>query len=1644
MPSPPAHPPSPPASLHPIRIPSTPSPPLPRRQSHWRQTLLHPLLPFLPPAPPPPPLVYVDALQYEEYEPEASVDTDPPIITRDGEADVEVVQHTAFEDPGVSAFDERDGYVAVTATWTLNSQGLDAIDVHTPTQPGEPYILMYRARDAAGNEAQPVERHVAVVSPCASPSFLCEDGATCARCSWDGAHGNFTCLCLSALDEQDDPDVAAYEPPEDVTAPIIVLLGDGQHGFTDSGTWIMIHNLTLGSHFDDPGVEAYDLEDGDVTGSIRSFGLSAVNTDVATGDDEPYVVTYSVADRAGNEADAARRRIYVYDPCPGGRTCGGGQCGDTNGLCPTFSLGGEEEPDEEPAVPPALALVGSARVTLPQGDAYVACTAESPVSSVCDRGATAWDELEGDLGALVLACSPDGERNRFEQRGVGGCSLDTGVAGVYPLTFEVFNSAGAAAPAVVRNVTVEPHCPPGESLCLSGVGCSTQGVCVEDLVASRSPEDAPPENAAPAIALRVNEAAGSYVSVAQYSEYSQCAAGSEPTAASPCESGATAMDDEDGDLTGSVLACPPAACLDVGCPGHEFATKGVQGCLDTAAEAGTIFEILFMVLDRGAPALNATATRTITIDSPCEAGQELCLEDRVCSSTPCDVRASMQSALTARRRALLADEPPESGAASTNTTAYSNTSVVSRTSVNASGAVHASVELWGEMEALLGSMAATLAATQALHDAMSEDRAGQNAAWEEHHQALWLGGAALEQSDHVETLSATIAEAGSKYANFEAASTATAAIVEESLRAQQARHVEARAAPVNTTWPHEAPEEIDSAGVEGSVLDDSEMEAELASGLSAGRCQDQAGVELGIELSFEVAVANNTGISASDPSEDAGMDATLTRDDGAATAPESSSRKLLRAASASGGDSGGSAGGSVSISTGHDGASNTDASSDDAFHDVKPEEYARAAVDQRHVRNVAVRNTLLGGMLLRSKTRQVNMSHCSTSTRYRRFYTLLGKNTCPEGDAATLPRGKDPVFSPSSSLYNPEVAASGVQGYYNATPGSEEVDLITGIAHPFQTRPEGGLARGAYPFFFDVRAPRSRAREMYSYLEDGMYLQSGGRFMELQAELLTYNSETHVMAHTAVHFRMQPSGSIAVTAATLPLPFQRSAGAIVSRVFQYSSHLPVWVCAGWTLVVVGLFVYHVMELIGRLRHDEQIFGEALDKQSGLALVGSCAHVALLAWQLLRNAYTSEGGLLGHTAIGDVQHHYDVYDNLFAEANFLLPLKMDSLSGGPFTAHQARERWRLQDDDSGLAALTAILEQASWLTVLDGALRGLEVANLLLLFVRLSHATSFHRQMSFVQDTIRRAATELLHLFGLTLTLLVAYSCLAHIVYGAYFENFSTSTRAITSVLQLAICGDWSPFRVLNKNHSQHPRSESFIEHMQDVILLNTLFFIFQGFMLNVLTALINTAKLDTRPTMRHEGYTSVLSDALSILTAQSKQRAMGWPAEACILGALRCAIHEDPRRRQMTTLTRMVAKSVTFRRTSSDLQHASAEEKRAAKQAAALQEILQNEMDARRRESNELCISGTYTLGYLCASDLLDEWQSLERENMKKSKASATYLQHSRRSKRHRFRRDRAIHIAGMCESCTQIEERIQQRSAALEQIVLKIKSRLD
>jgi hypothetical protein len=81
------------------------------------------------------------------------------------------------------------------------------------------------------------------------------------------------------------------------------------------------------------------------------------------------------------------------------------------------------------------------------------------------------------------------------------------------------------------------------------------------------------------------------VGIRQHSQYNRCAGGQLPTAESLCEPGASAWDLEDGNLTPRVLACPPTACLERGCPGHEFAAKGLSGCLNTSAPVGTTFEV---------------------------------------------------------------------------------------------------------------------------------------------------------------------------------------------------------------------------------------------------------------------------------------------------------------------------------------------------------------------------------------------------------------------------------------------------------------------------------------------------------------------------------------------------------------------------------------------------------------------------------------------------------------------------------------------------------------------------------------------------------------------------------------------------------------------------------------------------------------------------------------------------------------------------------------------------------------------------------------------------------------------------------------------------------------------------------------------
>eukprot|EP00976_Prorocentrum_cordatum_P037773 767371-Prorocentrum_minimum.AAC.6 len=363
------------------------------------------------------------------------------------------------------------------------------------------------------------ERAVVVFPYCLSPSYLCfqqgdKSKPACAVCA-DGV-----CICLNGIPEWEEGVAATnvetltdYVPPVDATPPVLTLSGTGQLAVNPMGVMIMIDTVLLHGFWADAGVTAYDTEDGDLTDEVSRYSAQLVRTDVVTPPGAPYVITYSVSDRAGNAAAVVRRWVVVVNPCAGTGNpgmpeevpCLDGTC-TVGGVCGGLVLAGEVQAPA-PNQPPVLTLRGPKHMVVNMGAGYAKCTAFSRLDDACDRGASAIDPEEGDLDHRVLACSPDGIRFRFSRRGVTNCGVDTRRAGVYNVTFRVQDSLGAVAYAV-RYVTVKASCSLGEVICEDMVSCSVGAVCLQDLDKGGLRAEAEVEDQGPTIEVRAERTSG--------------------------------------------------------------------------------------------------------------------------------------------------------------------------------------------------------------------------------------------------------------------------------------------------------------------------------------------------------------------------------------------------------------------------------------------------------------------------------------------------------------------------------------------------------------------------------------------------------------------------------------------------------------------------------------------------------------------------------------------------------------------------------------------------------------------------------------------------------------------------------------------------------------------------------------------------------------------------------------------------------------------------------------------------------------------------------------------------------------------------------------------------------------------------------
>ena len=282
--------------------------------------------------------------------PPTLTDTIAPVITLNGSNPMNLHTSDNFVDPGAEANDNLDGNISssINTTGSVN------------TSVAGTYILTYTVSDKHGNTAQK-RRTVIVTDTTPNPSTdttkpvitlngneiiniqkgnnFTDPGAT----AIDNNDGDITStlyingsvdttkigtyvLVYIAKDNACNVSVATRiinvkddipnPPPVDQTAPELKLRGDNPI------------NIKVGEIFNDPGAEANDNIDGNITSDI------IVNGNVDTTTAGTYTITYTVSDQAGNKASISRTvNIIENTPPPSNETFTESQ-DSTNGECP--------------------------------------------------------------------------------------------------------------------------------------------------------------------------------------------------------------------------------------------------------------------------------------------------------------------------------------------------------------------------------------------------------------------------------------------------------------------------------------------------------------------------------------------------------------------------------------------------------------------------------------------------------------------------------------------------------------------------------------------------------------------------------------------------------------------------------------------------------------------------------------------------------------------------------------------------------------------------------------------------------------------------------------------------------------------------------------------------------------------------------------------------------------------------------------------------------------------------------------------------------------------------------------------------------------------------------------------------------------
>lgn len=404
-----------------------------------------------------------------------------PVITLIGNSTITIIQHETYDENGATVNDPEEGLINNKLIIT------DNIDIQTP---GE-YYVFYNASDSQNLAADEKIRTVTVVNPNAPVITLNGDSSVTLI---EGE--TYSELGATATDIEDG----------DLTESIIV---SGSVNSSESGTYFITYNVDdtggksdtairtvivldntkptisinganplrhiQGRPYSDLGASAFDDHDDDEILSSRISVSGLENVDVnKTG---PYTVTYTVSDDQGLSAIPAVRTIEVYNTAPVINLVGDNPLTITqyqNFVDPGATATDAEDDDATLQID----ITGSVNTNIPgmyllyynvtdsQGLAATqrirTVTVDNPnPPSITLNGLSDIQLIQGETYVELGANASDPEDGAINQDQIDIASnVDSNIAGVYQVTYNVNDSGGRPATQVIRTVTVVANNPP--------------------------------------------------------------------------------------------------------------------------------------------------------------------------------------------------------------------------------------------------------------------------------------------------------------------------------------------------------------------------------------------------------------------------------------------------------------------------------------------------------------------------------------------------------------------------------------------------------------------------------------------------------------------------------------------------------------------------------------------------------------------------------------------------------------------------------------------------------------------------------------------------------------------------------------------------------------------------------------------------------------------------------------------------------------------------------------------------------------------------------------------------------------------------------------------------------------------------------